>query len=101
MLEGTPKKPNRAADAIAAIYRELRRRCDQSRQAVLVRRAERTRFGGRTRMTASQKFGETLFGEAPEAFGIDFGFEEEEPIPDGSRKPYEHQKLILGTYRIA
>jgi hypothetical protein len=35
MLEGTPKETNRAADTIAAIYRELRGRDNQSRQAIL------------------------------------------------------------------
>jgi hypothetical protein len=35
MMQGTPKETNRAADTIAAIYRELRDRGDQSRQAIL------------------------------------------------------------------
>jgi Domain of unknown function (DUF2019) len=34
-LQGTPRETNRAADTIAAIYRELRGRGDQSRQAIL------------------------------------------------------------------
>jgi hypothetical protein len=34
-LQGTPKETNRAADTIAAIYRELRGRGDQSRQEIL------------------------------------------------------------------
>jgi hypothetical protein len=35
MSQGTPKETNRAADLIAAIYRELRRRDDDSNKAIL------------------------------------------------------------------
>lgn len=34
-LEGTPKETNRAADTIAVVYRELRRRGGQAREAIL------------------------------------------------------------------
>lgn len=35
MVEGTPRVANRAADTVAAVYRELRRRGGQTREAIL------------------------------------------------------------------